>query len=158
MDTMSDREAKEIWQRVKRYINPENIKAGSREELAKEIDKQMTLSGKSGKAGSMDSLVRNGFGDRISRVDGVKDAYVEPATIGGKKLQVKAVRKEAKKQSPNEKKLRYRGTRVSVKSKGRFRSFKSKNVRVTRGTWGGRSAFYTYNVRTKKRISWGFVE
>jgi len=157
MDTMSDREAKEIWQRVKRYINPENIKAGTREELAKEIDKQMTLAGSSGKAGSMDSLVRNGFGDKISRVDEVKDAYVTPATIEGKKLQVKAIKKEVR-VSPNINKVRYNKKRISVKSKGRFRSFKTENIRVTRGTWGGRSAFYIYNVRTKKRISWGFVE
>ena len=155
---MSDREAKEIWQRVKRYINPENIKAGSREELAKEIDRQMTLSGKSRNSGSMDSLVRNGFGDRVSRLDDVKDSYVEPATIEGKKLQVKAIKKESKRQSPNKNKLKYKGNKVSVKSKGRFRSFKTENIRVTRGTWGGRSAFYTYNIRTKKRISWGFVE
>lgn len=157
MDTMSDQEAKDIWNRVKRYINPENLKTGSREELAREIEKQMQFAGKSGKSGSMDTLVRNGFADRISQVDDVKNRYVEPVTTEGKELKAREFKKE-KPLSPNAKKVKFTNKRVVIKTAKRTRVFKPENIRVTRGTYGGRSAFYVFNTRTKKRVSWGFVE
>jgi len=157
VDTISDNEAKDIWNRVKRYINPENLKTGSREELAREIEKQMSFAGKSGKAGSMDTLVRNGFADRISEVEDVKNRYVEPVTPEGRKVQAREFKKE-KPVSPNAKKVKFTDKRVVIKTAKRTRVFKPKNIRVTLGTYGGRSAFYVSNTRTKKRVSWGFVE
>lgn len=157
MDTLADNEVKSIWKRVKRYINPENIKARTREELAREIEKQMTLAGKSGKQGSMDSLVKNGFADRISRFEEVREEFEQPVTPEGEKLKTRAV-KRAKRESPNSQRLRYNSKRVTIQTSKGFRSYKPENVKVTISTYRGRSAYYVSNVRTGKRISRGFVE
>lgn len=160
MDTLSDNEAKSIWQRVKRYINPEEIKAGTREELENEIKKQMNFAGRSKKSGSMDLLLSKGFATRISKDESVQKEYisgVEEKRSAVVKRQEK--RKLDKSQLPDLKKVRERkGDKVAVKIKGKWRTYSKNTTRVARGSYKGRSAYFVYNTRLKKRISWGFIK
>ena len=151
MDTLDNNEIKSIWKRVKRYINPEQIKANTREELVKEIEKQMRLSGSSRKQGSMDLLVRKGFADRVTKVEPILDEISETQ-------EVKALQSLKKENLPS-KKVRFTKTkRVSIKKGKKFRTYLSKNIKITRSSYAGRSAYFVFNTRTKKRISWGFIE
>jgi len=159
MDSLSDSEVKGIWDRVKRYINPENLKANSREELAREISQQMQLAGGSGKQGSMDGLLRNGFAERISRFDDVQESYVEAVTPEGKKFVAEQrLKRPERKVSPDKNKVRYNNKRTTVRTGKGFKSFKPENIKVTNSTWKGKSAFYVTNVRTGKRVSWGLIK
>lgn len=157
MDTLADNEVKSIWNRVKRYINPENIKVRTREELSREIEKQMTLAGKSGKQGNMDSLIRNGFADRISRFEDVRQDFIQPTTTEGKKFKTKLV-KRVKRKSPNSQRVRYNSKRVTIQTSKGFRSYKPENIKIKISTYRGRPAYYVSNIKTGKRISRGFVE
>jgi len=157
----SDREVEEIWQRVKRYINPENIKAKSREDLASEIKKQMTLAGSSKNQGSMDQLVKNGFAERFSRLDDVKDTILVPTTPEARKdffARKEATPKFVETDLPSSNIKLRKGNKISVKTGKGIRVFSRNTTNISRGTYGGKSAYYVYNTKLKKRISWGFIK
>jgi len=159
MDTLDDKEIKSIWRRVKKYINPENIKANTREELAREIERQMTFAGSTQKQGSMDVLVRKGFADRITLIEDVQGSYIEAATPEGRELQERRRRTRVKEiESPDKAKIRFTKKRVVVKSKGRFKSFKPENVSISAGSFRGKAAYYVTNKRTGKRLTWGIIK
>lgn len=161
MDTLADNEVKSIWQRVKRYINPENIKAGSREELEKEIEKQMKMAGSSNKQGDMDLLIKRGFPKRLSKTEEVQIVYTEPRTEAGKKFQKEKLEKAKldKPQVPDMNRVRQRkGNKIGIKVKGRFRAYSENTIRITKGSYKGKASYYIYNIYLKKRLTWGLIK
>jgi len=155
MDSYSDDEIESIWKRVKRQINVDKIKGRTPEDLAVEIEKEMSRAGDTGKQGSLGNLSRAGFSDRVTRIDRVVQEFKEP--LPGIKPKVR-VKRFAKSQLPSSN-LRITQTgRISVKTSTRTRTFAQKNIRITKGSFKGRASYYVYNTRSKKRVSWGFVE
>ena len=155
MDNYSEGEIESIWKRVKRQINVDKIKARTPEDLAVEIEKEMLRAGDTGKQGSLGNLLRAGFSDRVIRIDSVVQEFREP--LPGVKPKVR-VKRFTKSQLPSSN-LRITQTgRISVKTSTRTRTFAQKNIRITIGSFKGRASYYVFNTRTKKRVSWGFVE
>lgn len=159
MDTLEDKEVKGIWERVKRYINPEDIKAKTREELENEIKKQMSIAGKSKNQGSIDILLNRGFATRISKEESVqKDYIVGPEGKRDAVIENQEKNKWNKDQLPDMEKVRQRkGNKIAIKVKGKFRTYSENTTRVTRGSYKGRAAYFVYNTRLKKRLTWGFI-
>jgi hypothetical protein len=48
--------------------------------------------------------------------------------------------------------------KILIKTKKKTRRFKEQNIKVTKGKYRGKNAIYFYNIKTKKRISWGLIK
>lgn len=150
MDTLPDSEIKEIWKRIKQYIDPNQIKAETREQFVKELRSSMNAAGEpSDKSGSMKTLVKKGFAERASAIPGLMQSLpgfapkkpvkvIEP--IPGLPSNIRPIS----------------GERYAIKTttKGTKRQ-KITNVKIISGKWKGRKAFWIYNTRIKKLVTWG---
>jgi len=48
-----------------------------------------------------------------------------------------------------------RGARLPIKIRGKTRLFKPSNITYINYNWRGKPAFYVYNNKTKRRLTWG---
>jgi len=153
MDTLPDSEVRGIWKRIKQYIDPNQIKAETREQFVSQLKRSMNAAGEpSDNSGSMKTLVKKGFAERASIVPGLMQSL--PGFTA--KKAVKTVR--AITGLPSSIRL-ISGDRYAIKTttKGIKRQ-KIKNVRIVSGKWRGRKAFWVYNTRIKRFVTWGVVK
>ncbi len=154
MDYLPDSEIKDIWGRIKKYIDPSQIKSNTREGFVKELTDLMESAGAAeGKQGSLDTLIKHGFPDRVSTIPDITQKLPGFA----------AAAKQAVMQPPGIPKMAELPPKLSVASNNRFRIetgrgtryYSQKNIRLSYSLWKDKAAFWVYNTRTKKRVSWG---
>lgn len=152
MDTLDDREVNSIWSRVKKYVDTSKLRSGSREEFVKALEREMQKAGNErGSQGSMSTLVRSGFADRVGEQQSVLNDFVQAP-----KAKAKPAPRPARKREELPPKLRQTSeSRTSVYSRGAWRSYSSANVSTSYGTFKGTRAYYVSNARTGKRLTWG---
>ena len=153
MDTLPDSEVKEIWKRIKQYIDPNQIKAETRAEFVKELRRSMNAAGdKEGESGSMETLVKKGFAERASTVPGLMESL--PGFVPKKVVKVK---KRIVALPLNIRRIS--GDRYAIKTTTRgTKRHKRKNIKIISGTWRGRKAVWVYNIRIKRLVTWGLVK
>lgn len=150
MDSLADKEVSSIWQRVKRYIDVSEIEAQDTEGLAREIERKMNAAGEvSKKPGSMKTLVKKGFPQRAARVENIRDAI--------KGFQPAPPKPKPPKKRPKlpAKVKRRKGRKLAVKTKTRTRVYAAKFVKITRGRWRNKRAYWVYHTKKKKFLTWG---
>jgi len=156
LDSISDKEIGEIWKRTKRKISTSKIKGKTRQEVIDNLKSELNNIPDENKSGSPETLIKKGFAERIAdqsffqkefvsvvKIEEVKPV-IKPKIVPKRFIAASFVRKPTAK-------------RVSIRSKGRFRSFKRNNIKFTEFTFKGKSALNVYNIRTKKRLTWGLI-
>lgn len=153
MDSLSDREVESIWERSKKYINVSRIRASDLQGLAQEIEREMQTAREApDKAGSMQTLVKKGFPKRAAELFEVRKL------IKGAKTPIEKVLKPRKRKKvkvlPAKITKRPKG-KLAIKTRKGIRIHAAKNIKITRGRWRGRNAYWVFNLRQKKLVTWG---
>lgn len=161
MDTLDDAELESIWRRIKRYIPTSRISGKTQQEVLQQIDQYMRDAGdEEGKQGSMDSLIKNGFATenafgRTKEFQSSLDKWIT-AEQPSRTEQVEAPQAPTLFGLP--KVNIFSSGRASIATRRGKRVYAQKNLRVSYSTFKGKQSYYIYNIRTKKRITWGVKE
>lgn len=150
MDSVSDKEIGEIWDRMKKDIPVSELKGETKEEFINNLERKMSDIDKNKK--QIQTLLNAGFAERLAETEKARD-YFEISEAPAKPPIFEA---PARKVFP--KNIRPTKTRISVKVKGRFRAYKKDNVILTESSFRGKKAFYVFNKRTNKRLTWGLYK
>lgn len=163
MDTVDDKEIESIWRRVKRYIPTGRIKGKTQREVLQNIEQYMRDAGEiSGESGSMDRLIKKGFAteEGFGRTEEFQrhldewitaEGFEEGEGIEGADIP------EAPALTDLPKLKMFSNGRVSVATRKGKRVYQQKNLRVSFSEFKGRTSYYVYNLRTRKRLTWGVV-
>lgn len=153
MDSLTSQEIKGIWDRTKRYLNVSSLKSDDVEELAREIERQLQSTPEIKKQGSIQTLLDKGFAQRAARTGTVQQDIPAFQPIPAKKPKAKKPRKRL---PPTAK--RAPGGRIKIKTRKRTRTYVAKNVSFTYGKWRNKNAFWAYNTKRKRFITWGILK
>ena len=154
MDSVSDKEVGEIWERTKKDINVSDLKQSeSQSEFVNSLKNKMGSITKN--KTQVQNLLNKGFAERVAGLSETKSFY-KPKTEKPKPV-IKHVKKPITKLPANKARIT-KGNRLSIKKQGRFRSFNQSNVKISRYSWRGKPAISFYSIKQKKLITWGLVK
>lgn len=153
MDSLPDEKISSIWGRVKKYINVSNIRGEDIRELSKNIEREMKAAAEAeGKQGSIETLIKKGFPKRAAEVYDVRIEIPK----AGKPIEkvIKPRRRIKPKKLPEKITGRPKG-KIAIRTKKRTKIFAAKNIKVTRGRWRNRNAYWVFNTKAKRLVTWG---
>lgn len=155
MDSVSDKEVGEIWDRMKKDINVSNLRSQKTiPGFVSELKKEMESISKNKE--QVTSLLKKGFAERFAELPEAKGFYEV------REIMVKPVFKPKVPvpvpKLPERITKRKGGNKISIKSKGRFRSFNVNNIKITEYSWREKPAISFYNTRINKLITWGLKD
>lgn len=163
MDKLDEAELEGIWRRIKHYIPVSRISGRNRKEVLQSIEGFMrdNEGAGSGKAGSMETLVKQGFAteDAFGKTREFQqnlDKWITEETgiaEAGEAPEVPETPDLARIPKLNI----FSSGRASVQSKGQKRVYYQKNLSVKFSEFRGKQSYYIYNTRTKKRLTWGVL-
>lgn len=150
MDSVSDKEIGEIWDRMKKDVDVTKLKQTKNQQTFIESLKQEMESIPNNKK-QVRTLINKGFVERVSELSETRK-FIE--------VKPKAFKPPIKKPIPVEKlparlAKRKANNKISIKKQGRFRSFNLNNIKITNYSWRGKPAVSFYSLKQKKLITWG---
>lgn len=163
MDGLDEAEIVGIWRRVKKYIPVNRIKGRNQREVLQNIETYMNEQGEvQGESGSMKTLVKNGFATedgfgRTKEFQSHLDEWIEGEGFARGGGIESADIPEAPALTELPKLKMFSNGRVSVATRKGKRVYAQKNLRVSFAEFKGRTSYYVFNTRTKKRLTWGVL-
>jgi len=161
MDSVPDKEIESIWNRVKQYVDPSQLKSKDADALASELDSLLEQSGKKKGKGDIQRLIDKGFSRRVVHIEGLRSGIElgKEKPVIKTKVRTKRTTVEKFRGLPNNVHLRAKGEKVAIRmSDGRTRVLNKDRVLITESTFKGMKAYYVYSTTLKKRISWGVIK
>ena len=145
-----DADIEQIWERTKKDIDVQAIKGTSKQEVLNNLKAELNKITKNQK--QIKTLQKYGFEEKLIE-KGLLDKQIEmtfkPKPIIKMPVPTLKLPERIAKTKANNK--------ISIKSKGRFRSFKINNVIITKSKWKGKKTIYFYSKKQKKLITWGLI-
>lgn len=152
MDSVSDKEVGEIWDRMKKDVNVSELKKQkTMPDFVSQLKKEMESISKNEK--QVKRLLKKGFAERFSELPEAKGFYEIRETMVKPVFKLKVPVPVPK--LPERIAGRKGGNKISIKSKGRFRTFNVNNVKITEYSWRGKPAVSFYSLKQNKLITWG---
>lgn len=155
MDSVSDKEVGEIWERTKKDINVNNLaRSKNQSDFINSIKKEMDSISKNKK--QVQNLLNKGFAERVAELPETKSFFEMKSEKIKPPIKVKVPVSVIK--LPSNLAKRKVKNKISIEKRGRFRSYGANNVKIKKYSWRGKPAISFYSIKQKKLITWGLVK